>query len=70
MTASPEVQDPYQQARQQAYKDAHSKLLEAEALAHYLKNSDAANDENADVIVAAIAESILNSITPALKLLE
>lgn len=53
-----------------AAQQARETLLEAEAIAQYLKTSDAANDENADVLVPALAETILSRIAPALKLLE
>lgn len=63
---SPATDPDYQRSADKARET----LLEVEAIAQYLKSSDAANDENADVIVPALAETILTRIAPALKMLE
>jgi len=57
-------------ADEQSVASAKEGLQQAEALAQYLKNSDVANDQNADVVIPALAESIIERLTPALELLE
>lgn len=48
---------------------ARERLLEAEALLQFLIKSQAANDENADVVVPALAKSIKAKIQEAMSTL-
>lgn len=46
---------------------AREVLLEAEAILHYLIASKAANDENADVVVEALAATAKKKIATAIE---